>query len=295
VKRGTVGIVGAGAVGPALATLLSRAGWTIGTIASRSAESARAAVRLVGAGSASVRNSDAAEGADLLLIAVPDAAVGPVAEELARSGKVAAGTLVLHLSGALSSDVLEPLRRSGATTGSLHPLQSFASAETAIERLSDAWIFYEGEEPERIRAIATDLSSRNAPLAREAKVLYHAGAAAACNLFVSMVDLGVKLMERAGISRSDALSALLPLVEGTTRNLGEVGLPRALTGPVARGDVETVRGHLRAISTTAPELLPAYREATRHAVIVGLEKGTLAPEAAERIRSVLDGITPSRG
>ncbi|MHC4473194.1 MAG: Rossmann-like and DUF2520 domain-containing protein [Planctomycetota bacterium] len=289
--RGRLGLVGAGAVGPAVARLLRDAGWTAGTIASRRAESARAAVEFIGSGRATTTSPEAAVDADLLVLAVPDRAIGAAAMEIARAGTVKRGSLALHLSGALSSDVLAPLREAGASAGSLHPLQTFADSASAVARLSSSWLFFEGDEPERVRAVAEDLGGRPVPMDPSGKVLYHAGAAAACNLAVAMVDAGVRLFSAAGIGRQEALQALLPLLEGTVENLEKVGLPGALTGPVARGDVEVVRRHLAEIGERAPDLLIPYAAASLHAVRVGLEKGTLGEAEAAAIESALSEAT----
>lgn len=282
-----LGLVGAGAVGPALAKILAGGGFEVGVVASRRIEAARDAVAFLGAGTPSDRNPDAAADADLLILAVPDRAIAAVAEEIAAAGAVKAGSLAIHLSGALSSAVLAPLAAAGAQIGSLHPLQSFASREIAVERLRDAWIFHESPDPARTAAVARRVSPHVAALDPDAKVLYHAGAAAASNLVVAMVDLGVALMEAAGIDREAAWSALLPLVLGTAENLEKVGLPGALTGPVARGDGETIRAHLAKMRERSPDLLLAYTAASLHAIRVAEAKGTLDAESAAELRRIL--------
>ncbi|MCU0726664.1 MAG: DUF2520 domain-containing protein [Planctomycetes bacterium] len=287
-SRGVLGVAGAGAVGTALARLLLAAGWRAGGVACRTPESAERAVRRIGGGHAVRDGGEAARGADLLLLTVPDRAIREVAEAVAAATTLHRGALALHCSGALSSDALAPLRPGGACVGSLHPLQTFTGAEGAEERVRKSFLFYEGDDPDRIRAVALDLGGRPVLIRPEGKVLYHAGAAAACNLGVAMVDLGVRLMSAAGIDRQEALKALLPLLRGTVSSLAAVGLPAALTGPVARGDVETVAGHLAAIDAGFPELLTTYAQATRHAVRIASEGGGLAPDAARAILTALD-------
>jgi len=287
VKRGTIGLVGAGAVGPAIALRLIQAGWSVATVASSRLERAQNVASMVGAGCATTENPEAARSADLLLLAVPDREIAGVAAEIATAGVVRGGTLVLHFSGALSSEILEPLRPVGAVVGSIHPLQSFADLAAAVDRLSGTFLFYEGDDPDRIREVAEDLGGRPMPIDPAGKVLYHAGAAAACNLAVAMIDLGIRLFGEAGIGREDALAALLPLIKGTVDNLSGVGLPDALTGPVARGDVGTVKGHLKAIREHCPEFLPAYAKTSLHAIRVGLEKGSLGPVAANALTRIL--------
>jgi predicted short-subunit dehydrogenase-like oxidoreductase (DUF2520 family) len=295
VTRGVFGLIGAGPVGTALALVLERAGWTVGTIASRRIESAEAAVLLLGSGRATAENHLAATGADLLLLAVPDREIAIVAEQLAARNAVRPGALVLHFSGAHSSELLAPLAKGGAATGSIHPLQSFADPESAAKRLPVSFLFYEGGDPGRVRSVAKDLGGKPVPVAPENKMLYHAGAAAACNLMVSLIDVGVQLMGAAGIESEQALEALLPLISGTVRNLEEVGLPQALTGPVARGDEETLHGHLKAMAALRPDLLTPYLEASRHAIAIGLDKGSLGPEEAEKLRMLFARFASEAG
>lgn len=278
-------LVGAGAVGPAIARLLFEAGWQVAVVASRRMASAEATVAFLGAGSASADNRAAAAAADLLVLAVPDRALPDVACEVA--GDLRPGALAFHLSGALSSEVLAPVRASGALAGSIHPLQTFAEPASALARIRESRLFYEGDDPERLRAVAEDLGGRPVRIEAAAKVLYHAGAAAACNLAVAMVDLGAGLFEAAGIPRAEALEALLPLLRGAVDNLARVGLPAALTGPVSRGDAGTVRAHVEAIRRAAPGLHAAYAAASAHAVSVALRKGTLDPAGAETILALL--------
>lgn len=286
-SRGVIGLVGAGAVGPAIALKLSRTGWTVGTVASRRLLQAEEVARILGAAGASARNADAATAADLLLLAVPDREIEGVAAEIAAAGVLRQGALVLHFSGAMSSGALGALTAAGAVAGSIHPLQSFAEIHSAVARLPSSFLSYEGDDLERIRAVAEDLDGRPLPIDPAGKVLYHAGAAAACNLMVAMIDLGVRLFGEAGIGREESLEALLPLIDSTVWNLREVGLPEALTGPVSRGDTETVAGHVAALLRQRPDLLPAYAEASLLAVRIGQEKGTLTPGVADELRRLL--------
>jgi len=289
VNRGTVGLIGAGAVGPVIFRALLSSGWTPGTIASRRQEAAATAAHFAGGGTASETNADATGNADLVVIAVPDRTIEATAAEIATA--IRPGALAIHLSGAHSSAALAPLAAAGAETGSIHPLQSFAERESAYRRLGDSFIFHEGSAPDRIAAVAADLGGRPVRIEADGKILYHAGAAAACNLAVAMIDLGVRLMGHAGIEKDDALAALLPLIEGTVANLGQVGLPAALTGPVARGDVETVAHHLREMAARAPDLSPAYAVASLHAIRVASAKGTIDERTARRLRAVLRAET----
>jgi len=118
-------------------------------------------------------------------------------------------------------------------------------------------------------------------------VLYHAAAVMACNYFVTLVKLATDLWGTFGASPEQATRALMPLLRGTLNNIENVGLPNCLTGPIARGDIGTIRKHLAALKRAAPEVLSAYRELGLHTIPVGLAKGTLDGERAEELRELL--------
>jgi predicted short-subunit dehydrogenase-like oxidoreductase (DUF2520 family) len=122
----------------------------------------------------------------------------------------------------------------------------------------------------------------------EGKTLYHAAAVMACNYLVALEDAALELAEAAGIARDEALEALLPLVKGTLSNLEKVGIPDCLTGPIARGDAETVRQHLRAIGERLPGLLALYKLLGRRTLEVALARGALGAEAAGALRELLE-------
>jgi predicted short-subunit dehydrogenase-like oxidoreductase (DUF2520 family) len=250
-------VIGPGRVGAALARCLVGAGWALCGVAARSEASARRAVEWIGAGRACRDAAEAAGSAPLVLLTVPDRAIEPVARSVAHD--LREGSVVLHASGALSSDVLA-CARPAAAVGALHPLQSFASPEQALEILPGSCLCFEGDEAagrvaEQIAAVLGGPLVRIRP---EAKALYHAAACVACNYLVALEAAAVAMLERAGIPRDKALPMLLPLVRGTVANLEQLGLPHALTGPIARGDWETVQSHREALASQLPELLDLY-------------------------------------
>lgn len=253
-------VVGPGRVGAAMARALVEAGWTLCGVASRRLESARKAVAWIGAGTAYGRAEDAAASAGVVLIAVPDAAVGHVARALAEVS-AGEGAVALHTSGALSSDVLAPMRAKGWAVGSMHPLQTFAGPEEVMDLLAGAFFCCEGDELALAvaRTAVRDLGGHFQTISPQGKILYHAAACVASNFLVALEASAAELLTRAGVPKSEALRMLLPLIRGTVANLARVGLPRALTGPVARRDWGTVEAHLAEMGRQAPELLPLYR------------------------------------
>jgi predicted short-subunit dehydrogenase-like oxidoreductase (DUF2520 family) len=282
-------IVGAGKVGTALARLLSDAGWAFVGAASRSRRSAETACQFAGTGRPTNRPADVTAEAGLVFITTPDDVIGSVCEGLAAEGAFREGSVVAHCSGALPSSVLAAARACDASVGSIHPMQSFATAEQAVRILPGSCCCVEGdaEAVTLLRHVAEALDAHVIAIATEDKPLYHAAGCVASNYLVALQHAALKLTDAASISREDAMRLLVPLVKGTAANFAEVGLPDCLTGPISRGDVETVRRHLQAIEGAAPKLLPLYRVMGRETVEVGRAKGTLSPEAASTILDLL--------
>ncbi len=280
-------IVGPGRVGTALAMLLAGAGYDFAGAAGRSLGSAQTACKLIGAGVATTNAADVAAAAELVLITTPDDAIGTVCAELAPH--LPQGAVVAHCSGALPSSFLSPARAAGSHVGSLHPLQTLPTVEQAVELLPGSYCCIEGD-PEAVdvlEGVARAIGARPLVIATESKALYHAAAVMACNYLVTLQDAAVQLGTAAGLDGEEFLRALMPLVRGTVHNLEQVGLPNALTGPIERGDVETVRRHLDAIDRDAPEALPLYKLLGRNTVDLAARKGTIDGKTAKRLLELL--------
>lgn len=289
-------IIGAGTVGKALGRRLADAGWPVRALACRTIESARAAVAFVGQGEAFDDAPKAAQAGDVVLLAVPDDRIQEVAESLARWGSLRKGAVLIHVSGGRSSSAMAMARDSGAHVASMHPLQTFASADEqagppggAADLLSGVLFACEGDEEALpvVREIVDVLGGRFVAIDGEKKALYHAGAVIACNYLVTLVAAAAELFEEAGIPRDEAVRALAPLLRGTVANLERVGLPRALTGPIARGDADTVEIHAREIARTRPDLLPLYQALGIWTIPLATQKGAMPEGSAERVERAL--------
>jgi predicted short-subunit dehydrogenase-like oxidoreductase (DUF2520 family) len=219
----------------------------------------------------------------ILILAVSDDAVAPLAAALARAAAVRADHVVLHLSGAQGQEALAALVGTRAALGSLHPLQTVSQPERAAERLRGAWAAVEGM-PRAVaaaEALAGDLGLRPFRVSSNAKPMYHAGAVFASNYFVVVEAVAQRLLRHAGLSDREAWQALRPLVEGTLENLSHHEPPAALTGPVARGDVATVRRHLASLTYDDALLYRALgRAALELAQKRGMDDATAARVAA---------------
>jgi predicted short-subunit dehydrogenase-like oxidoreductase (DUF2520 family) len=196
----------------------------------------------------------AAEQADIALLCVPDAAIEDACEAIARA--VPPLRYVGHTSGATGLEALRAASARGARTFSLHPLQTIPDGDSALAGTPCAVAASDAEALRVATTLAARLGLRPFPLDDRDRAAYHAAASIASNYLVALEETAVELLERAGIEGGRELIA--PLVLRTAANWAERG-DAALTGPIARGDEETVARHVDAIAAIAPELLDAYR------------------------------------
>jgi predicted short-subunit dehydrogenase-like oxidoreductase (DUF2520 family) len=285
----SVAIVGCGIVGTAIGSLLARSGYRISGVATRSLETAARAAKTIGAERFSDRAWDITRGAEVVLITTPDDAIRSTCIAIAQHDGFDKNAVVIHCSGALSSDVLSSARESGAVVATLHPLQSFASVDQAETLVPGSFCAVEGDQAALpvVRELVTDLGGFLTEITPEGKTLYHAAAVAASNYLVTLMNLALELNNLSGIEPDVSFKALLPLIKGTLDNVDTKGIPDALTGPIARGDVDTVAAHLEAIGERVPRLLVLYRTLGLYTVELAQAKGTLSKAAAEKLVALL--------
>ena len=281
----SIGIIGAGTVGTALAVRLHEKGYPVVAVASRTRASAERLASLVKGCQVYDTSQGVADAAELVFITTPDGVIGSVAAQT----KWHPENKVIHCSGADSLDILEPAARAGAQAGGFHPLQTFASVAYAIENIPGSTFALEAEEPllEELKEMAVALGGHWVRLKAGDKVLYHAAAVLACNYVVTLVKLATDLWKTFDVPTTEATQALLPLLRGTLNNIGNVGLPNCLTGPVARGDLGTIRKHLVALEAKAPEILPAYQQLGLQTIPIALAKGKIGETEADKMRELL--------
>jgi len=290
----TVAIIGAGRVGGSVGYLLKRAGYRIVGIAARSQASADAAAAFIGEGKATIDAARAAEQAAIVFITTPDRSIQDVCGKIAAAGAFKQGALVIHMSGAHSLDLLAAAEQAGAFRAVLHPLQSLASREQGIRTLPGSFFRIEAE-PEALAAakdIVQALGGQELALPKwtsdkDSAALYHAGAVAVSNYFVALIDYGLKFYGSLGADKQEALKAVLPLIKGTLQNMETLGTTGALTGPIARGDVATIKGHLDAMRERTPELVGLYKELAKQTVLVARDKGSISQETVEELLKLL--------
>jgi predicted short-subunit dehydrogenase-like oxidoreductase (DUF2520 family) len=284
VNRHSIAIVGVGRLGTALAQRLSEAGYKVSKINSRiSARPKRLS-------------------ADVVWFCVPDAEIATVARsflEVEWKEKFA-----FHSSGVLASDVLAPLRRAGARVASVHPLMTFVKG--SVPELAGVPFAIEGD-PSAVRvarAIVRNLGGRPVGIRMQDKVSYHAFATIICPLLVSLLATSEKTASLAGIPKAEARRRMLPIIRQTLRNYEKLGPAGAFSGPIVRGDVETIRAHLEVLAKV-PSAKSAYRALGRAALdflpnrnrgqIARLLDGGLSASSPKPLRALrLKALKPSK-
>jgi predicted short-subunit dehydrogenase-like oxidoreductase (DUF2520 family) len=283
-----VAIVGTGRVAQAFGRLLADAGLPPTAVAGRTGERVERAAAFIGPSVQVARIADVAALADHFLIAVSDDAIELVAGELAAGG--AAGGIALHTSGAHSPRRLHALAARGIACGVLHPLQTVADPARGVAALRGASFGIGGdaravEWAEQLAAAAhgTPLRIRDNGFAS-----YHAGAVMAGNAVVATIDAAVTLFDAAGIDRAAALRALQPLCLTSAQNTFDIGPEAALTGPVQRGDAETVRAHVAALAQCPGYVGDLYRASARALLEIATRRG-LDRASALAVESAIEG------
>lgn len=285
--RKKIGIIGAGVVGTAVGVVLKQKGYEITGAYDVKSESTQQLVERIGC-TPHTSPQEVSRSADVLFITTNDAAIRNVVDTLADRKAFYQGQVVVHMSGAQSSEVLDRAKMFGANILSVHPLQSFANVDGAIKNLPGSVFSIEGDRDAYDTAvcIVETLQGEYFFIDRKAKPLYHAGACVVSNYLVTLIDFGVKLLESTGIPRSAGVKALLPLIQGTVNNIENIGIPRALTGPISRGDLSTIVKHLECLEEMAPELMKLYSWLGFYTTQIAMEKGTIDDFAMEEFQNV---------
>jgi predicted short-subunit dehydrogenase-like oxidoreductase (DUF2520 family) len=280
--------VGCGRVGRTLGRLWREAGtFEIGRVVNRSLASARAAADFIGAGEAATAPGP---GADVLLIAAPDAQIETCAEQIARHGAHAADAIAFHCSGTLGSQVLAPLAEAGVRIASVHPVRSFADPARASADFAGTACAIEGDPVAcaRLRPAFEAIGAELFEIDPEQKRVYHAGAVLACNYLVGLFDVAQSAYARAGLDSEAARRILLPLMRGTLDNLERSDPAAALTGPIARGETEVVAGHLEALDAWRPDVAELYRALGRRTLALSRTQASADPARLDILATLLE-------
>ncbi len=289
-----ISIVGAGRLGTTLARRLGSLGWSIGAVVTRSRKTSRIAVRRIGAGTARGCITREALVADLILVTVPDGALKSVAGVLAKlGGEQCRGKIVLHASATLDHSVLAPLKRCGAATGSLHPMQTFTGREShrSGPNLDGITFAIEGDPKARRASLAIARSLGGVPVQINSrdKPIYHAAAVLVCGSSFPLVEVALQMLAQIGFTRRRAMQTLLPLTRQLLDNVERIGPRAAWTGPLSRGDYAIVAKHAKALKSYPRDVRQAY------VVLALLAVRILSKHPAAAIGDLKRALASSRG
>lgn len=280
-----VGVVGTGRVGSVLAAALQRAGHRVVAAFARSAASRSRAKALLPEVPL-VALHDVLERSDLVLLTVPDDALPGLVADLAMTGAFRPGQLVVHTSGRHGVGVLSPATGKGALPLALHPAMTFAGTRGDLDRLSS--FRFGVTAPEQLWPVAevlvVEMGAEPIRIAEEHRVLYHAALAHGANHLITLVADAADLLRQARVTQPEKL--LEPLLTAALDNALRLG-DAALTGPVSRGDAETVAAHLNELVTAAPDAVASYLALARRTADRALSNGRLTAAAAEPLLDIL--------
>jgi predicted short-subunit dehydrogenase-like oxidoreductase (DUF2520 family) len=281
-----VGVIGAGRVGAVLAAALRAAGHQVVAAAAES-DASRGRVTDLLPGVEVMKPSAVARAADLLLLTVPDDMLDNVVTMLSASGAIGAGQVVAHTSGRHGLAVLEPARAVGARVVAVHPAMTFTGTALDLPRLRGCVFGVTAEDAERelVTSLVADFGGRPMWVPESARTLYHAGLAHGANHLVTLVTEAMEILAAAGAD--DPAATLRPLLGAALDNALDNG-DAALTGPIVRGDVETVRAHVADIAANAPHTLASYVTMARATLGRAVTDGRLLPIRAAKLLTVLD-------
>lgn len=285
-KDSQIGFIGAGMVGKSLAVILSRNGYTVSSVSSRSFNSAKSFSSLIPASKAYQDPNHVADNCDVVFITTTDDSI----YDIAANTQWKYGQGVIHCSGVASTDVLSGAAKKGAITAAIHPLQTFSSVEDAVETLPGSTFAIEatGQMLDFLESMTVNLRGVPVHLKPNDKPLYHASVVMMGGLLTGLAGAVADMWNEFGIDQGTALKSLIPMIEGNAATLKSIGIPNAIAGPYVRGDIGTIRKHLVALSTQAPHILTVYCQMALASLPYALKKGNVSESVALDMQSLLE-------
>ena len=288
-----VAIIGAGKVGSVLGKLLVQRGAKVVAVVSRTLSSAQKAGRFIGCRNASTSLEAIPSDTDFLYITTPHGAVASVARDLAGADHLSFKRLsVFHASGMLTAEVLEPVRQRGATVFSFHPLQTFPRDFPVAKIVPTARGIYFGVDGNakairKARQLARLLDGKVIVIPPEMRAFYHAACVVASNHLAALLSILETMFAALKTSEKKFYPVFEPIIMATLGNIKATSPAAALSGPVARGGVETVAEHFEVIKATEPELIPYFARLSLETVRLAIAKGSINEAQAEEMRKLI--------
>ncbi len=287
-----ISFIGAGKVGTSLGYLLKAKGFNVIGIASRSIDSAQKAYEFIGDITYSNDIYMFVEDSDIIFITTKDDAITEVIEGIDKNCDIREEQIFIHTSGSISAGVFKPLEVRGAYGLSIHPLQTIATPQEGIKNIIGSLFAVDGNEKayEVAKEIIDALDGEAFFIESEKKPLYHLSAVIACNYFITLMNTSVKLMKKINIDEKIATEGLIKLIKGTLNNIEKLGTEKALTGPIVRGDITTIKDHLESLKKYAPEIIELYKILGLYTTETAINSGSLDRDKAKKIKELLEKI-----
>jgi predicted short-subunit dehydrogenase-like oxidoreductase (DUF2520 family) len=285
----SIAIIGAGRLGTSLACALSKKGFVIDAFSCRSKASAEESRTKIGQGTATTDNIQAASKGEIVFITVPDDGIERIVQELTASPLNWEQKFVFHCSGLLSSLVLDPLRSKGAHTASVHPCFSFPRKQSNQSLFEGIFFALEGDEfaVSEAKEVVQKIGSSHFMIRAEDKACYHTACSLASNLSVVLFYTALSLLSKCGIEEDEAKKVLGPLLEGTLHNVNKIDIFDAFTGPVARGDLTTIKKHLAELKIF-PKARQIYVDLTKQALEMAERGNKIPSEKISELEALLE-------
>ena len=256
-----ISFIGAGKVGTSFGIYLKEKGINIVGYFSESLKDAKDSSQRTNAQSYESIDALVCD-SDIIFITTNDDNIGIIKDKLIKEVNAnLRNKLIVHMSGSHSSDILIELKQYGSYIYSMHPLQSFSNINTSVEKLQTTVFTIEGsdEKIHMLEDLLNKINNKYFQIDTNNKELYHVSACVVSNFLVTLIDLGLDFFKQIGIDEEDGLDAIMPLIKGTIDNIEHFGTKDSLTGPIARGDINTLKSHLSSIRINSPENLLFYK------------------------------------
>ena len=230
--------------------------------------------------------------ADVVLITTSDGVIESVCQSIAPS--LTQGTIVSHCSGALDSSILSSAQQKGCYVASTHPLNTFPTLEASLATFKDTHhntsLFCEGDTHalKPLSMIFENTGFNVVKMDSQAKTAYHTACVMACNYLTVLMDLSLTTAEHGGIDKPQFWQAIQPLIQATLTNITEQGTSQSLSGPIARGDAQTVTQHIDFLSKKDQAIGGIYLSLAEHALKLATQQGTLSDKQLDALKTVLD-------
>ena len=281
-----IGIVGAGALGGAVAIALNKKGFTVTKIFSRSESSIKKLCSRIDGSSLSKSVQEVSDNTDIIFITTSDNAIQTSAE----SSSWQTGQIVIHCSGVSGLEVLDKAKSDGASIGSMHPLQPFSDMDLGSKNLNNITFGIDGDKIalDIISKLVKILDAISIRIDPRFRALYHLSGVMAGNLLLGMASSIADIWQNIGLSREDGAKALIPMMIQSCKNIIELGIPQSMAGPYVRGDYDTVKMHLDSLQKSHPDILPMYVELAKISLKYADEKVGGAISQSKKILELLD-------